>query len=215
MLHFFCVALFTCCTNSMLHFFPYWTIFHYHRDAFFRILIFLRVVLFSCRTLFRVADFTFFVLHYLCGDSCCTLLMSSCVDVFFWCVFSCCFLFMLQFFRVALFSCWTSFKLYYFHVSLFPYCTVFMLNFFRGALFSCCTFFRVAFFSCCTFLRVSPLYFAPLLFAFFLCNAFFLLRFVCAAIFSFFIHLLLHSLYVTLFSALTLSFDLFHVALFL
>ena len=90
-----------------------------------------------------------------------------------------------------------------------------MLNFFRGALFSCCTFFRVAFFSCCTFLRVSPLYFAPLLFAFFLCNAFFLLRFVCAAIFSFFIHLLLHSLYVTLFSALTLSFDLFHVALFL
>ena len=128
----------------MLHFFPYWTIFHYHRDAFFRILIFLRVVLFSCRTLFRVADFTFFVLHYLCGDSCCTLLMSSCVDVFFWCVFSCCFLFMLQFFRVALFSCWTTFMFHFFHIALFLCWTFFVVHSFHVAPFFVLHSFHVA-----------------------------------------------------------------------
>ena len=79
MLHFFHVALFSCCTFFMLHFFP--------------------VALFSCCTIFllhflHAALFprcTFFTLHYF--------------DAAFFpcCSFPCCTLFMLHSFHVALF----------------------------------------------------------------------------------------------------------------
>ena len=172
MLHFFCVALASCCIFSEMQ---------------FLILYSFQVALFSCHILF--------MLHlFLCL---CFVLYFFCVAFFSFALFSSCTSFVLYTFRVApfgvalfffmlqLFSCCTVFMLYllctlfcvaHFFVLHFSflYRTLFiepMLHFFRVVPFSGCTFLYVALFSCCTFSRVVS------------CCTLLMLHFFCVALF--------------------------------
>ena len=126
MLHFFRVALFSCCILLLLHFlhaalFPYRTLFIFR--YVFHFSFFLRAAPFPC--------FTFFVLH------------SFCVALFL-----CCILFMLHFFSVSLFSCFVISMLHFLRVALFSCCTA-ISNFFSEQIF--CRNLRsdCLFFMCC------------------------------------------------------------------
>ena len=95
--HFFCVALISCLTLSVLHFFI-WQSF--------------QVALFSCCTLFMLHLFC--VLHSFCTFSC----VASCCTHFMLGFFMLHF-FVLHFFYIALFSSFTFIVLYTYRVALF------------------------------------------------------------------------------------------------
>ena len=138
------VALFPCCTNSMLLF--CFMLYSIHVAPFF-------IVLFS-----RCTICTFFAFYFVCVCYFIFALILGCTFSVLLCcllvLFSCCtFLRVVLFFMLMLHLFWCWFMLYSFQVALFPFCTFFMLRSFYVALFSCCTCFRVAFFLYSTFLR--------------------------------------------------------------
>ena len=121
LLHFFHVALFTCCHLFMMHLFFE---FHFFQNA-----------LYSYCTIFCPVLFWYFIFFSWCT-----------VVLFLNFTFLCCYML-----HLAAPYCCSSFKLHYFYVLFFSCHSVFIMNFFCGALFSSRTVFCVAMFSCCTF----------------------------------------------------------------
>ena len=132
--HFFCVALISCLTLSVLHFFI-WQSF--------------QVALFSCCTFFVCCTYfaPFLALLHVALTSCWAFLC---------CTFSCCTFFILHSFQVSLLLCCTLIVLHFsvlhfFNFALFLSSNFFVLYSFRVALFPCCTFFMLRAFHLASF----------------------------------------------------------------
>ena len=158
----FCVALISCWTLSVLHFF----ILHSFQVSLFPCCTFFilhsfQVSLFLCCELFVLHFFhftkffsgTFFMLYsfLVALFPCCIFFMLHCFHVAPFFVLHC--FYVVPFvhpFRVKLFSCCTLFVLHFFMLHFF-HVEIFMLHYFRVVAFSCCTFLSVSLLWSCTF----------------------------------------------------------------
>ena len=132
----FCVVIFPCCTFFRVAFILYVTLFHVAllHVALFSFCVFLllhssHVAIFFCCTLFMLHYFQRYIQdsqkHLRCRAYCCKASHLRCLQGLGYAST----ISMLHFFHIVLFSCCTLFMLHSFHVALF-----------HVALFSCCIF---------------------------------------------------------------------------